>query len=370
MTRTLVIVIDRDDDLGVKAGLRGPVVGRRNVLAAALKLGIADPEESDTNAIFAALRQHDLILEEAGPEDAVEVAILTGDERVGVRSDRAIALQIEDVIETFGPDRAVMVSDGAEDESLLPIIQSRIAIDHVHRVVVRQSKGLEGTYYYIVKALDDPALQRRIVLPIALVFVTIGIGIAFKQAWLIGALPLILGIYLMARGLGMEAVFSRIVAEMNSNTDGAMVSTVLWSMSFISGLLAAATAWDTYQDLVAQNEAMNIIILTMIDGSLQWLIIAFLFAILGGLVLGARRGRFRGRLLVVMMFVLTIWEFSRTALTIAIDGLNGANYTFDPNTFIPDWGASLLFLTGAWLTWRTVRVVERRDEDGKRFHGV
>ena len=110
--------------------------------------------------------------------------------------------------------------------------------------------------------------------------------------------------------------------------------------------------------------------LTMIDGSLQWLIIAFLFAILGGLVLGARRGRFRGRLLVVMMFVLTIWEFSRTALTIAIDGLNGANYTFDPNTFIPDWGASLLFLTGAWLTWRTVRVVERRDVDGKRFHGV
>ena len=121
------------------------------------------------------------------------------------------------------------------------------------------------------------------------------------------------------------------------------------------------------------NESLppdTIIILTMIDGSLQWLIIAFLFAILGGLVLGARRGRFRGRLLVVMMFVLTIWEFSRTALTIAIEGLNGANYTFDPNTFIPDWGASLLFLTGAWLTWRTVRVVERRDEDGKRFHGV
>ena len=48
MVRTLVITIDRDNDLGVKAGIRGPVIGRKATLTAALKLGIADPEESDT----------------------------------------------------------------------------------------------------------------------------------------------------------------------------------------------------------------------------------------------------------------------------------------------------------------------------------
>ena len=52
MTRTLVLTVDRDNDLGLKTSIRGPVVGRRNVLTAALKLGIADPEESDTNAIL------------------------------------------------------------------------------------------------------------------------------------------------------------------------------------------------------------------------------------------------------------------------------------------------------------------------------
>ena len=61
MTRTLVITVDRDNDLGLKTSIRGPVVGRRNVLTAALKLGIADPEESDTNAILGALSVLSLI---------------------------------------------------------------------------------------------------------------------------------------------------------------------------------------------------------------------------------------------------------------------------------------------------------------------
>ena len=94
MARVLVLTVDRDNDLGIKTSIRGPVVGRRQVLTAALKLGIADPEESDTNAILGALSQHDALLENGADEDEVEVAILTGDEKVGVRSDRAIAAQL------------------------------------------------------------------------------------------------------------------------------------------------------------------------------------------------------------------------------------------------------------------------------------
>ena len=75
---------------------------RRQVLTAALKLGIADPEESDTNAILGALSQHDLLLENGADEDEVEVAILTGDEKVGVRSDRAISAQLEEAEEGRG----------------------------------------------------------------------------------------------------------------------------------------------------------------------------------------------------------------------------------------------------------------------------
>ena len=73
MARTLVLTVDRDNDLGIKTAIRGPVVGRRQVLTAALKLGIADPEESDTNAILGALSQHDNLSETLSDDDWEEL---------------------------------------------------------------------------------------------------------------------------------------------------------------------------------------------------------------------------------------------------------------------------------------------------------
>ena len=63
MVRTLVLTVDRDNDLGVKAAIRGPVIGRKPTITAAIKLGIADPEESDTNAILGALHHYDRLME-------------------------------------------------------------------------------------------------------------------------------------------------------------------------------------------------------------------------------------------------------------------------------------------------------------------
>ena len=149
MVRTLVLTIDRDNDLGVKAGIRGPIIGRKATLTAALKLGIADPEESDTNAILGALHHHDRLNERNEGDDEIEIAILTGDVRVGPRSDRAIASQLDEVIQEFQPDTAVLVTDGADDEASLPILTSRVRVDHVEKIIVRQSKGIESTYYYL-----------------------------------------------------------------------------------------------------------------------------------------------------------------------------------------------------------------------------
>lgn len=143
MVRTLVISVDRDNDLGMKTAIRGPVIGRKNVLTAALKLGIADPEESDTNAILGALHQHDALVENIGENDDVEIVVLTGDEKVGLRSDRAIAAQLEEVVNEFQPDQAIVITDGAEDESVLPIISSQVRVDHVEKSLSNSPKGLK-----------------------------------------------------------------------------------------------------------------------------------------------------------------------------------------------------------------------------------
>ena len=59
----LVIAVDRDNDLGRKTGIRSPVVGREANINAAIELGLADPEESDTNTMLAAIRTYDQLLD-------------------------------------------------------------------------------------------------------------------------------------------------------------------------------------------------------------------------------------------------------------------------------------------------------------------
>ncbi|HKV90215.1 MAG TPA: DUF373 family protein [Thermoplasmata archaeon] len=201
----LVVCVDRDDDLGRKAGVQGPVVGRENVVNAALKLGTADPEDADTNAMFAAVHLLDQI-REAG-EDA-EVVVLTGSPKVGVFSDRRVAEQFDRVLRERPATSAHLVSDGAEDEYLFPILASRVRIDGVRRVYIRQSASLESSYYTIVRALKDPKLRAKTVLPFALVMLTLGIAAASGVIWwgVIG-LAILLGIYLIFWTFDIDEAF-------------------------------------------------------------------------------------------------------------------------------------------------------------------
>ncbi|MGA8302910.1 MAG: DUF373 family protein [Thermoplasmata archaeon] len=191
----LVVCIDRDDDLGRKASVAGPVVGRANVLDAAVRLGTVDPEDSDTNALFAAVS---LLDELRGAGEECEVCVLTGSGKVGVLSDRRIADQFDDVLGRIGALSAYLVSDGAEDEFLFPILASRVKVDGVRRVYVRQNASIESTYYTVVRALKDPKLRAKTVLPVALVLLILGVAAAASVLlWGVIGLAILLGIYLI-----------------------------------------------------------------------------------------------------------------------------------------------------------------------------
>jgi putative membrane protein len=191
----LVVCIDRDDDLGRKASVAGPVVGRAQVLEAAVKLGTVDPEDSDTNALFAAVN---LLDELRGAGEECEVAILTGSGKVGVLSDRRVADQFDDVLARTSAKSAYLVSDGAEDEFLFPILASRVKVDGVRRVYVRQNASIESTYYTVVRALKDPKLRAKTVLPFALVLLILGVAAASGVIlWGVIGLAVVLGVYLI-----------------------------------------------------------------------------------------------------------------------------------------------------------------------------
>ena len=389
MVRTLVLTVDRDNDLGVKAGIRGPVIGRKATLTAALRLGIADPEESDTNAILGALNHHDKLVENAQGDDEIQIALLTGDVRVGPRSDRAIAMQLDEVIQEFQPDSAVLITDGADDEASLPIITSRVRVDHVEKVIVRQSKGIESTYYYVAKAIDDPRWRAKLLVPVAIFLMILGLGLIIPGGGaLIGAMPLFIGIWVLAKGLGWEQQLERLMIDMRESATGGIWSSLLWGMAIFSVLLSILT---TYQVFSATNieidgyvawlgsefnvDAVNRDIAVWaiaINEALTWIVVsAFSFALSLG-VLRWKEGNFTGRSVLLLSLGMVVYFFAKAALVVILTEMGGSDFNLDYQSVSDTWGMPVFAILAYYLLKTAVQsVTEDEGVTGEnRFWGV
>ena len=389
MVRTLVLTVDRDNDLGVKAGIRGPVIGRKATLTAALKLGIADPEESDTNAILGALNHHDKLVENAQGDDEIQIALLTGDVRVGPRSDRAIAMQLDEVIQEFQPDSAVLITDGADDEASLPIITSRVRVDHVEKVIVRQSKGIESTYYYVAKAIDDPRWRAKLLVPVAIFLMILGLGLIIPGGGaLIGAMPLFIGIWVLAKGLGWEQQLERLMIDMRESATGGIWSSLLWGLSIVSVLLSILTAYQVFSatnieidgyvawlgsefnvDAVNRDIAVWAI---AINEALTWIVVsAFSFALSLG-VLRWKEGNFTGRSVLLLSLGMVVYFFAKASLVVILTEMGGSDFNLDYQSVSDTWGMPVFAIIAYYLLRTAVQsVTEDEGITGEsRFWGV
>jgi len=388
----LVLTVDRDNDLGVKAGIRGPVIGRKATLAAALRLGLADPEESDTNAILGALHRHDKLNEEIVGDDEVQIALLTGDVRVGARSDRAIAVQLDEVIQEYQPDRAILVTDGADDEVALPIITSRVRVDHVEKVIVRQSKGIESTYYYVVKAIEDPRWRARLLVPIAAVMIILGLGLIIPNGTkLIGAMPLIFGIWVLAKGLGWEQQLERLLGDMRAAASGSLLTSLLWALALVSLMIAAVTVIQVFYgtsaeiqewatsilpdstgfDVGAVNNDIAVWVIA-IDNALSWFLVAFFSLFLSLGVLRWKEGSFTGQSVMLLATGAVAFFVISAINEVALGMLGGQDLNLSVQSVSDTWSLPVLAILGRYLLSVMVESLTE-DEDGpmdNQFYGV
>jgi putative membrane protein len=227
--RTVIFAIDRDNDFGEKLGLKGPIIGRRANLKAAVAMGLEDPEESDTNGLFAAIKLHDELRADG---ENVEVVLLLGDRRVGFRSDRALAQSLEAFLKDNNPEDAIVVTDGTVDEQILPIIQSRIHVSHVQRVLVKQSQTAESTYYVVKRIFEEEKIMQKFFVPISLIMIVYALFAFTNYRSYAGyAILLAIGIYLLLFFVNA----SELMSEWYRRTK---VSIVTSQISFFSSLVA------------------------------------------------------------------------------------------------------------------------------------
>ena len=297
----LILVIDRDDDIGRKAKVETPVVGRENCLNAAVKLALADPEDSDVNAIFQALKIHDEMKNS-------EVAIVSGDEAVGVVSDTKIARELDELKRKINADGVIVVTDGSEDEFVLPIVSSRFKIDGVSRVVVKQSKTIESTYYLIKKLFEDPKIARMTLAPLGLILVVYAIlTLTGKSYMAAGGVLLIFGLYMLLKAYGMEDYLENAMDSLRKSLQEGkitFITNLTAALIFIAGLIQGFNEfWKVY----TQPVAAGIIILatSFVYGAVWWIVGALLFVSFGRILDGLLEGRSVRRTLASPFFIVS-----------------------------------------------------------------
>ncbi len=157
-SKLLVICVDRDNDVGEKTGISTPVVGRDACIEAAQRLALEDPEDADSNSIFSAIKTYEDLISKG--YDA-QVITVTGVKNRGVQADEKIASEIKSVLQTFSANGAVIVSDGEDDESVIPVIQNVLPVISVQRVVMKVSRTVEYSYAVFGKYLKMIAYDSK-----------------------------------------------------------------------------------------------------------------------------------------------------------------------------------------------------------------
>lgn len=248
----LVVCVDRDDDFGRKAKIIGPVIGREACIKAATKLGINDPEDSDMNCLFGAIKQYDE-LKKKNPN--IEIACLTGKNKLGFESDKNIIQQLDNVLEDFPADGFILVTDGAEDDQVIPLLQNRAKIISKKTIFVKQAKEVESTFYTIKEALKDPYLARvafgipGIILLLLFAIPSIGLQLILFVA----------GFYLLLKGFGIEErivdAFQTIITSISTQrTSFPFYLSTLFILGF--GVISAFTF---YQQNLGSDLLMHIV---------------------------------------------------------------------------------------------------------------
>ncbi|OPX63893.1 MULTISPECIES: DUF373 family protein [unclassified Methanoregula] len=274
--RTLVLSVDRDDDIGWKAKIESPAVGREACLKAANTLALVDPEDSDVNAIFSAVKIFDEL--SAKGEDTV-IAVVAGNHLHMIDGDRRIARSLEQVISETRATNCILVTDGAEDEYVIPIIQSFIPVSSIRRVIVNQMPNLEGTYYILKKLLDDPKISRMIFIPLGLAMLLYAIAYLLNFPGIATFIVIgVIGFYMLYKGFGLDEITHGIIDALRLSLQRGRFSFVTYTITILLVLMGIVNGFITMLQYYSTDFGVLHFVMLFIYGAIEWMIA-------GGLVL-------------------------------------------------------------------------------------
>jgi len=277
--RTLVLSVDRDDDIGWKAKVESPAIGRAACLKAANTLALADPEDSDVNAIFSAVKIYDELTAN-GEETAI--ALIAGNHLHMIEGDRRIATSLEQVISETQATNCILVTDGAEDEYVIPIIQSRIPVSSIRRVIVNQMPNLEGTYYILKKFLDDPKISRMVFIPLGLAMMLYATAYLLDYPGIATIIVVgVIGCYMLYKGFGFDEIVHGIIDALRISLSRGRFSFVTYTTTILLIIIGFTQGFLTVLKYYSPDFGIIHYLMLFIFGGIGWLIAAGLVMSIG-----------------------------------------------------------------------------------------
>jgi putative membrane protein len=284
--KLLVICIDRDDDLGRKTGIPTPVVGRDACIEAAQRLALEDPEDADSNSIFYAVKTYEDLVSKGYNAQVITV---TGVENRGVQADEKVASQIKSVLKKFSANGAVIVSDGEDDEMVIPVIQNVIPVISVQRVVMQVSRTIEHSYAVFGKFLKlvmyNPKYSKFFLGVPGILLLIGGIGaVTGYNAEIFAVLVTILGGAFLIRAFDIDKVW----ANWAKPTPEGFIRmfTLITGLILIAASIPAGIATVSTENISSDVGFVNIITDNVVIGEFVSGLIPFLWIGLGTIFIG------------------------------------------------------------------------------------
>ena len=330
--RTLVLSVDRDDDIGWKAKVESPAIGRAACLKAANTLALADPEDSDINAIFSAVRIYD---ELTAKGEVVAIAIVAGNHLHMIDGDRRIATSLEQVIKETQATNCILVTDGAEDEYVIPIIQSRIPVSSIRRVIVNQMPNLEGTYYILKKFLDDPKISRMVFIPLGLAMMLYATAYLLDYPGVATIIVVgVIGCYMLYKGFGFDEIVHSIIDALHVSLSRGRFSFVTYTTTILLIIIGFTIGFINVLKFYSTDSSLGLVLylMTFIYGSIEWLIIAGLVTSVGIIIdVYANEREALGKVIVFPFFVIALGFilYSASVYIISVSGVPDFPLTAD-----------------------------------------
>lgn len=277
---TLVVCLDRSGEIAETAGVSPPIVGWEAVRSLVIDVGLADPEDSNVNCLLESLR---VARELRDSDEECVVAVVTG-ATDSVGAGRSIAAQIEELRATHSVSSAVIVTDSAEDERFVPVIESRLSVDSVDRVVVRQARDIESTYYLLKQFLGDEELRQTTLVPLGLALIVFpALLTTTGPVVAVASITAVFGIFLLYKGMGVDTYLSTLSANLRGALYSGQVSVVTYVVGAGLALVGVFAGVLGVSSLDSQ-EGVLVPAMRFAFDSVPWLAMAALTATTGRLL--------------------------------------------------------------------------------------